>query len=328
MTPPTVTVVVPVHGAAEHIVRCLTSLARQDRGPDQVVLVDDRGPDDSIPRAVAAAGVLDLDVTVVTHPENRGLGAARNTGLAATTGDAVLFLDADDELRPDGLALLADALRRHDADFAASRTVTIRPDGTELAEVERPYRREVVPGRAYARGLLRDRHRAYAGNKLFRRAALPAEMWDVGRAYEDFAPVLYAARRAARVALVDTPVYRYTVHPTSISRRWGRHTTDLLAVGDDVRRALAGPSRDRTWRRDAAVYGVLNVALPVANMALRARAADPAASGVEDAVTAARRQVGPYALGALALEGRLRPAAAAAVLRLSPAAYARVLAVR
>ena len=44
---------------------------------------------------------------------NRGRSAARNTGLLAATGDAVIFLDSDDVLMPDSIETFTQVLEEH-----------------------------------------------------------------------------------------------------------------------------------------------------------------------------------------------------------------------
>ncbi|RGC65958.1 Hyaluronan synthase [Micromonospora sp. MW-13] len=101
---PTVSVVIPVWNAAKTLRHCLDSVAAQTHSPVEVLVVDDGSTDDS--RAVAAAA----GVRVLVQPVNGGVSAARNAGVAATTGDVVFFLDSDVALAPDALGNAVAAL--------------------------------------------------------------------------------------------------------------------------------------------------------------------------------------------------------------------------
>jgi GT2 family glycosyltransferase len=79
----------------------LESLRRQTRRPDQLVLVVD-GDDELLARAVPAFP----DVLCLANAGPRGLSGARNTGVAAATGDVVAFLDDDAAADPDWAELL------------------------------------------------------------------------------------------------------------------------------------------------------------------------------------------------------------------------------
>ena len=76
-------------------------------GSVEVVVVDD-GSTDRTPELLAARSAVDPRLVVVTHPRNRGLGAAVRSGLDAATGDVVLYTDAD---LPFDLVVVAKALR-------------------------------------------------------------------------------------------------------------------------------------------------------------------------------------------------------------------------
>lgn len=94
---PTVSVVIPVYNAAKTLRRCLESVAAQTHPPVEVLVVDDGSTDDS--RAVAATA----GVRVLTQPVNGGVSAARNAGVAASTGEVVFFVDSDVALAPDAI---------------------------------------------------------------------------------------------------------------------------------------------------------------------------------------------------------------------------------
>ena len=93
-----VSVVIPAHNAARTLPYCLAALAGQSRAPDEVLVVDDASSDGSGRLAVAAGA------RVVAHSVNQGVSAARNRGVAASTGDVVFFVDADVALAPDAVA--------------------------------------------------------------------------------------------------------------------------------------------------------------------------------------------------------------------------------
>ena len=112
-------VIIPLYNHAETLERCLRSLERQTRRPDEVIIVNDASTDDV--KTLFEKQVFTLPLTWIDLEMNSGAPVARNTGFAASTGDLVLFLDADAEVRQDGLALLEAALVQHpEAAFAYS----------------------------------------------------------------------------------------------------------------------------------------------------------------------------------------------------------------
>ena len=110
---PRVTLIVPTLDRPLFLERALQSLAEQTCQDFEVIVVNDGGRDPAAvlerfrPR-LAGGGRL----TVVHHDRNRGLAAARNTGLRLARGRYVGFLDDDDRLLPHHLAVLLPALAR------------------------------------------------------------------------------------------------------------------------------------------------------------------------------------------------------------------------
>src|SRR5689334_15856287 len=89
-------VIIPVYGA-RFLAQALESVFFQSRPPDDVIVIDDGSPDaEAVRRAVTPYG----DGVTLVRQENRGAGAARNAGIAATSAEFIAFLDADDRWLP------------------------------------------------------------------------------------------------------------------------------------------------------------------------------------------------------------------------------------
>jgi GT2 family glycosyltransferase len=77
----------------------------------ELVLVNASPDDATVARVLASYS--DERISIVDHPENDGINRNTNVGIAASTGDFVCFLDHDDKLEPDTLALYRDVLASH-----------------------------------------------------------------------------------------------------------------------------------------------------------------------------------------------------------------------
>ncbi|WP_322041895.1 glycosyltransferase family 2 protein [Paraburkholderia sp. J67] len=101
-----VTVLVPTYRRPEDLSRCLSALLRQQRAPDQIVVV--ARADDAATHACLAdhvtPRVLNVEVATVEEP---GQVAALNRGLEAATGDVIAITDDDAAPRPDWVARIA-----------------------------------------------------------------------------------------------------------------------------------------------------------------------------------------------------------------------------
>ena len=91
---PTVSVVIPVHNRPAAVHRAIASVRRQTVQDFEIIVVDDGSTDDT---CAAVTSIADPRIRLIRHGDNRGGSAARNTGIRASRGTYVAFLDSDDE---------------------------------------------------------------------------------------------------------------------------------------------------------------------------------------------------------------------------------------
>ena len=108
---PLISVIVPVYKVENFLNKCVDSILNQTYTYLEVILVDDGSPDN--------CGALcdqysqsDSRVRVI-HQDNRGLSAARNSGMDIATGDYISFVDSDDYLSPCFYEYLMNAMETH-----------------------------------------------------------------------------------------------------------------------------------------------------------------------------------------------------------------------
>jgi glycosyltransferase involved in cell wall biosynthesis len=232
MTLPTVSVVIPAYRAARTIAAAVGSALAQTCPPTEVVVVDDGSPDDIAGALVRYA----CRVTLIRQP-NSGVAAARNRGVAATRGDVVAFLDADDLWHPRKLELQLEALRDH-PDLALLGTGTVTWPGTFPAFPARPERRlSVVP-----LDRLVVRNPFVTSSVVVRRTALAraGEFDPALHGPEDHDLWLRVAEHSA-VANLDLPLTGYRDAHGSLSK----HAAQMQA---GMRAILASLDRRDVWR--------------------------------------------------------------------------------
>ena len=115
MNDPSVTVVVPVYNTEKYLKACLDSVLSQSLADFEIVAVNDASTDDS-PAVLAEYAAKDARVRIVNHERNKGLLAARLSGVRAAAGKYLLFLDSDDVFLPGFLAKLYRTAERRQAD--------------------------------------------------------------------------------------------------------------------------------------------------------------------------------------------------------------------
>jgi glycosyltransferase involved in cell wall biosynthesis len=119
MMTPVVSVIVPTRNRPDLLREALESVACQDLGPVEVIVVNDGGT----PVAEHVRGFSgQLSVRVLDLPESRGPSHARNVGIDLAAGEFVAFLDDDDMYRPDHLSAAVAELRAGDVQIVSSAT--------------------------------------------------------------------------------------------------------------------------------------------------------------------------------------------------------------
>lgn len=113
---PKVSVVVPMYGVELFLNNCIDSLLAQSLHEIEIILVDDGSPDRCGEIAEEYA-VRDHRIKVI-HRKNGGLGPARNTGMAAASGEYIGFVDSDDWVNPRMFEKLYLAAKDNNADIA------------------------------------------------------------------------------------------------------------------------------------------------------------------------------------------------------------------
>jgi len=105
-----VSVVLPVYNRAAYVGETIASVLAQTLPPDELIVVDDGSTDESI----AVVESFARPCLHVIRQENAGIGAARNRGLEAATGELIAFIDSDDVWERDKLELQVRAMGERD----------------------------------------------------------------------------------------------------------------------------------------------------------------------------------------------------------------------
>ena len=126
-----ISIIIPVYNVENFIRRCLESVANQVYPNIEVILIDDASPDKSIDIAKEFINTYKYSniFKIIIHEQNRGLSAARNTGIKNSTGDYLYFLDSDDELYDkNAISILAENAAETHADVVIGNYMGVKPN--------------------------------------------------------------------------------------------------------------------------------------------------------------------------------------------------------
>ncbi|WIF08128.1 glycosyltransferase family 2 protein [Serratia sp. B1] len=124
-----ISAIVPAFNTEKYIGECVRSLLQNDHEKIEIILINDGSTD----KTGTILDSFDVPCIKVIHTENQGQSAARNTGLAAASGDYVIFVDSDDKLADNALDRLTDILKDTQSDVVFFES-SVFFDDEKLAE--------------------------------------------------------------------------------------------------------------------------------------------------------------------------------------------------
>jgi glycosyltransferase involved in cell wall biosynthesis len=214
-------VIVPVLDGATTLRETLEAITENADGLSELIVVDDGSTDGSGEIAE------DHGARVLRNETPQGLGAARERGLNASTGELVGFMDDDDiwlQAAPDPRRALLEA--DPGVDVVVGRYQMFGMRTGKAADFEAPRRSVIMQGALFRRD-------------VFERFGSP----DTGdHLAEDLAWMTKARRLGARIELVDEVVVRYRVHAGGLSRDRTAMESKMFSI---LRREIAESRKQR-----------------------------------------------------------------------------------
>lgn len=119
---PTISVIIPVYNTAIFLPRSIEAVLAQSYSDVEILLINDGSTDHSA-EVLDSYARSDSRLTVIDHESNKGLSAARNTGLKHAHGEYVYFLDSDDWIDLTYLEQMHAAARMSGSDIINNTTI-------------------------------------------------------------------------------------------------------------------------------------------------------------------------------------------------------------
>ena len=226
---PKVSIIIPVYNAAAFLRECLDSVMEQTEQRFEIVAVNDGSTDGSL--AILEHYSLREPRMRVIDQENRGQGAARNRALTVSTGDYILFLDADDYLDPVALETTIQRADTEGSDLVHFDWKMLTNRGVRYFNTAPYWQKALLKGDDCVE-ILKVKN-LYAWVNLYRRSFLDENgiCFEEGRIYEDNPFVAKVAGKARCISLVHAPLYVLRPHAKSTTRsdtHTSRHFQDHL----------------------------------------------------------------------------------------------------
>ena len=114
-----ISVIVPVYNGEHYLADCIESIEGQTYRNLEIIIIND-GSTDGTRKICNTLREVYENISVITM-EDEGVSAARNAGIEASKGEFITFVDADDRLCPEMLAVLYECMLKTESDIAGCR---------------------------------------------------------------------------------------------------------------------------------------------------------------------------------------------------------------
>ena len=226
-----ISVIVPVYNVETYLEECLDSIQNQTYTDFEVLLVNDGSTDRS--KAICERYCKENRRFHLLNQENQGLSAARNTGVAASRGEFIVFVDSDDMILANYLETLMHYMRE-DVDIVESQ-FTVSNEEFLAKSFKEPS--ILFEGNSQEAVKIFPKHvlNVNAVIKLYRRPIVEAVPYIDGVIFEDVYSGIGMLKYIRKMIKIDYVGYYYRVRSGSIMHReFSPKNLDIFTVCDKL----------------------------------------------------------------------------------------------
>ncbi|VDH05091.1 glycosyltransferase family 2 protein [Bergeyella zoohelcum] len=213
MNSPKVSVLIPVYGVEDFVIKCLQSVVEQTYQHLEIIIINDCTRDRSIEYVTQFLQNHPTEnrVKIINNENNKGLAATRNVGICHATGQYILHLDADDYLEINGIELLVQKALEQGVDIVFSNYNIIGPN-------EGNYKRTLqkAPKEDYLRKILLRQTSLNVWGNLYKKELFDGIRFLDGVNFgEDYTTLPKLVHTAETIDFIEESIYNYLKINTS-----------------------------------------------------------------------------------------------------------------
>ena len=226
-----ISVIVPIYNVEKYLEECLDSIQNQTYSDIEVILVNDGSTDKS--KEICGKYCKEDNRFQLLNQENQGLSAARNTGVAASRGEFIVFVDSDDMILANYLETLMHYMRE-DVDIVESQ-FTVSNEEFLAKSFKEPS--ILFEGNSQEAVKIFPKHvlNVNAVIKLYRRSIVEAVPYIDGVIFEDVYCGIGMLKYIRKIIKIDYKGYYYRQRQASIMHRtFTPKNLDIFTVSDKL----------------------------------------------------------------------------------------------
>ncbi len=208
MPTPKISVIVPCYNYGAYLPETIDSILTQTYPHYEVIIIDDGSNDGTTPAIIASEAKKDKRIKVITHPKNKGLSAARNSGIKAARGKYIFPVDSDDMIHATLLEKALKLMEQENSDIVychlqcfGEKTNILHFSNQEKIKKTLPFGCLLFPFALYKKSDV-EKFGGYAENLI------ACEDWDFW---------LHYLKNDKKFTLLDEALYIYRTHQNSLS---------------------------------------------------------------------------------------------------------------
>lgn len=226
-------IIVPVYNVGQYVEECLKSIENQSFQDYELIIVMDKTSNDESEEIVKSFQMRYDNIKVI-YQDHKGLGAARNYGIAYATGEYLIFLDSDDCMSgTDYLADIAKAAKKKNPDYLITRSKKYIGKNKVGGEVGVPWGKDITENPVPREAMIKVLNSGYFGisawGKAIKRTFCIENMLQFVDGFsEDFAWTSRIINLTDNYAFVDNTGITHYIRSGSLSEtRSYRQVDDL-----------------------------------------------------------------------------------------------------
>lgn len=241
MNNPLVSVIIPTYKRSDYLIRAIESVLNQTYSPIEIVIVDDNDGDNDF-RKETKKGLekyISNDVVrYVEHEKNKGLAAARNSGIKIAKGEYIAFLDDDDEFLPEKTAQQMNCFQKNESTLGLVYGSYIR------FEIDTNSERIIKPKfKGDLSEILGVNHIGPPSMVMCKtEAVLKVAGFDESLVAREDIDFYYRLAKYYTIDYVDETVMKYYIHPNNMSKHYADKLDYMLLFMNRYSSELKKPS--------------------------------------------------------------------------------------
>ncbi|MEQ6115782.1 glycosyltransferase family 2 protein [Bifidobacterium pseudocatenulatum] len=221
---PWLSIIVPVYNVEKYIDTCLRSITLNDMQDVEVIIVDDGSKDNSANKCLKWANSYSNFVFI--QKDNGGSVSARNLGLKRATGDWIWFIDADDCIAPNSLAVLSAKIRATKSEVLNFECLFFKDGDKPHWNVNDVDETELISASFFRKECYKNKYLKFNWSFLFKRSLLLKCMLDDNRLFDEniilYEDVLFCekfTRHTKYVEVLHLPLYGCRHNAASVTNK-------------------------------------------------------------------------------------------------------------